>query len=172
MIQESGASLALLKKAHSLYGLSLATLGNRLNISLPARLTGHKGLVGQMLEKALGATAGSKAIPDFPDLGIELKTIPVNARGVPSESTYVCKVPLVPQVPSFVNSVLHHKLKHVLFVPIESDKSIPLSARRIGRAFYWHMDDGWFDASHFTRASARNYWPLGAMDTNSSQSQG
>ena len=38
-----------------------------------------------LLERALGATAeGSKAEQDFSHLGVELKTLPINAEGYPS----------------------------------------------------------------------------------------
>lgn len=130
----------LLGRARALYGLSLGALALKLHIELPSKLTGHKGLVGQMLEKSLGASAGSQPLPDFPELGIELKTIPVDSRGIPSESTYVCKVPFVSCPPRFLKSVLYKKLRHVLFVPIQADKNIPLKDRKIGYAFYWQMD--------------------------------
>ncbi len=46
-----------------------------------------KGWVGMLLELYLGAMAGSKPEQDFPELGIELKTIPVDAAGKPLETT-------------------------------------------------------------------------------------
>lgn len=47
-----------------------------------------------LLELYLGAMAGSKPEQDFPELGIELKTIPVDAAGKPLETTFVCVAPL------------------------------------------------------------------------------
>ena len=55
----------------------------------------RKGKAGERVERALGATGGSTATVDFPGLGVELKTIPVDgARGAPRESTFVCAVSL------------------------------------------------------------------------------
>lgn len=55
----------------------------------------RKGKTGELVERALGAHGGSTATWDFPDLGVELKTIPVDARtAMPRESTFVCTVSL------------------------------------------------------------------------------
>ena len=51
-----------------------------------------KGKVGDLLERALGASPTPGASHDFPHLGVELKTVPVDQRGVPHESTFVCAV--------------------------------------------------------------------------------
>ena len=53
-----------------------------------------------LLETALGATAGSKAEQDFSHLGIELKTLPINAEGFPLETTFVSLAPLVQKLRS------------------------------------------------------------------------
>jgi DNA mismatch repair protein MutH len=92
-----------------------------------------KGWAGQLIETSLGASAGSRAEPDFPELGIELKTIPLTASGQPKESTYVCSVPLN-QAGSlnWEDSWVRRKLNHVLWLPIEADPDIPIAKRRIG----------------------------------------
>ena len=60
------------------------------NVAIPANLQRHKGWPGMLIEKWLGASAGSKPQQDFPELGIELKTIPIDANFSPLETTYVC----------------------------------------------------------------------------------
>ena len=65
-----------------------------LNMPVPPDLRRDKGWVGQLIEVALGAKAGSKAEQDFAHLGIELKTIPINAQGDPLETTFVSLAPL------------------------------------------------------------------------------
>ncbi|MFT5521994.1 MAG: DNA mismatch repair protein MutH, partial [Enterobacterales bacterium] len=80
----------LLQRVQTIAGMNLASLAQSLNIQVPEDLRREKGWVGQLLEKVLGATAGNKPEPDFVGLGIELKTLPIDARGFPSESTYVC----------------------------------------------------------------------------------
>ena len=84
----------LLARAHALAGQSLATLAAQAGLPMPADLKRDKGWVGMLLERYLGASAGSKAEQDFAHLGIELKTIPVDAQGKPLETTFVCVAPL------------------------------------------------------------------------------
>jgi len=132
---------ALLARCHQIAGLTLGQLAAQLQQELPDNLQREKGIVGQLLELALGASAGSKAEPDFPHLGVELKTIPVNQQGQPLESTYVCVAPLT-QVTGLVfeESWVCRKLQQVLFVPILAERTIPLAQRQIGSAFLWRPD--------------------------------
>ena len=132
----------LIKRLDSLAGIRIGELAAHLGIEVPENLRRHKGWVGQLLEMALGTSAGNKAVPDFERLQIELKTLPVNPKGVPSESTYVCVVPLnnLKDV-NWESSVVRHKLSHVLWLPIEASKEIPLIHRRIGQGFLWKPDE-------------------------------
>jgi DNA mismatch repair protein MutH len=94
-----------------------------------------KGKVGELVERALGATGGSSATWDFPALRVELKTIPLDERGVPRESTFVCTLPLLgAERAEWETSWVHAKLGRVLWVPIEF---LPDGARRIGAARLW-----------------------------------
>jgi DNA mismatch repair endonuclease mutH len=91
-----------------------------------------------LLETALGATAGSKAEQDFHHLGIELKTIPINAQGYPLETTFVSLAPLIQNSGvNWQNSHVRHKLSRVLWIPIEGSRSIPLAERHIGTPILW-----------------------------------
>ena len=115
----------LLYRAQQIAGLTLSQLAAQLQEPVPEKLHHAKGWVGQLLEKALGATAGSLPEPDFQQLGIELKTLPVNRNGQPQESTYVCTVPLQNNHDlDWQQSWVRNKLKRVLWVPIESDKKL------------------------------------------------
>ena len=131
----------LLDRARQLSGLTLGELAQRLGRAVPADPRRSKGLAGEMLEAALGATAGSAPEPDFPDLGVELKTIPVDRSGRPTESTWVCVAPLtVEPGMTWENSLVRRKLARVLWVPVAGDKAIPLGNRRIGSAVFWSPD--------------------------------
>jgi DNA mismatch repair protein MutH len=132
----------LLSRCYKLSGITLSALAARYHQTLPPSLTQAKGLVGQLLELALGASAGNQPEPDFPNLGIELKTIPINNNGQPRESTYVCTAPInfAAEMESWEHSRVRKKLAHVLWVPIEADPTIPLAERRIGIAQLWHPD--------------------------------
>lgn len=128
----------LMHRAQQLAGFTLAELAAQFAQSLPADLQKDKGTVGQLLEMALGASAGSKAEPDFPHLGVELKTLPVNRAGKPLESTYVCVAPMTgATLQRWEDSWVCRKLQQVLWVPVLAERSIPLSERMIGRAFLW-----------------------------------
>lgn len=123
----------LLRRCHAIAGRSLSQLASALDEPLPRNLKRNKGWVGQLVELALGSTAASRSVPDFEALGIELKTIPINARGLPSESTYVCTVSLT-EIEDFTwkTSRVYGKMAHVLWLPIQADKAIPLGERRVG----------------------------------------
>ncbi len=83
----------LMARAQQLAGKSFAEVAAERQIHLPENLQRNKGWVGNLIEISLGAQAGSKAEQDFAHLGIELKTIPINAQGQPLETTFVCVAP-------------------------------------------------------------------------------
>lgn len=110
---------ALHERIATLQGHTIGSLAHTLGLTSPEDLQHHKGWLGQVLELALGTDAGSQSKPDFTQLGIELKTIPVTAAYQPLESTYVCTVPLQSlSTLTFENSSVHAKLSHVLWIPI------------------------------------------------------
>ena len=128
----------LLFQAQSIAGLTFGELADELHIPVPPDLKRDKGWVGMLLERALGATAGSKAEQDFSHLGIELKTLPINAEGYPLETTFVSLAPLVQNSGvKWENSHVRHKLSCVLWMPIEGSRHIPLRERHIGAPILW-----------------------------------
>ncbi len=86
----------------------------------------------------MGADAASRDEPDFTRLSIELKTLPINRRGRPCETTFVCTIPLhrVGEV-SWRDSRGRCKLAHVLWLIIEGERDIPLAERRVGAGLFW-----------------------------------
>lgn len=146
----------LLTRCNAITGLSVGQLANELNISIPTHPLQRKGFVGQAIEIALGTTAGTKAIPDFNELGIELKTLPINYLGMPAESTFVTSIPLLSvHKETWATSTCFSKLKRVLWLPIEADKTIPFQHRRIGQGMLWSpsnaqekiLEDDWSELS-------------------------
>lgn len=128
----------LLSRAHDLAGLTLGELAQQAGIVTPPDLKRDKGWVGQLLEWHLGATAGSQPVPDFVDLGIELKTIPIGYHGKPLETTFVCVAPLIGlQGLHWENSHIRHKLARVLWIPVEGEREIPLAERHVGSPLLW-----------------------------------
>ena len=105
----------LLNRAQSLAGYTLGELAARANIAIPRDLKRDKGWVGMLLELYLGASAGSKPEQDFPEIGVELKTIPIDSRGKPLETTFVCVAPLTGNSGvTWESSHVRHKLQRVL----------------------------------------------------------
>ena len=137
------SEVELLARAETLAGKTLQYIADQQKINLPARLVTAKGLIGELVEKYLGASAGTMPEPDFREIGVELKTIPVNKNGKPKESTYVCVVSLLPEDNNqWETSLVKRKLSRVLWVPIEADPAIPLNQRRIGTSILWSPSAG------------------------------
>jgi len=124
--------------ARALAGRSLGDVAREHGLACPADLRRAKGFVGSLVERALGARAGSRSGPDFPELGIELKTLPVDERGRPVESTFVCTIPLLRVADlEWENSPVRAKLARVLWVPVEGDRQTAPATRRLGEPLLW-----------------------------------
>ena len=107
----------LIARCKAIEGMSFSQLATALGMSIPTHALQRKGWAGQAIESALGATAGSKATPDFCSLGIELKTIPINHLGKPKESTFVTTIPLLTiHLQTWETSSCFAKLKRVLWL--------------------------------------------------------
>jgi len=128
----------LLTRANALSGYTLGELAQIAGVKVPANFKTEKGWSGQLIELMLGATAGSTPQQDFPELGIELKTIPVNSLGQPLETTYVCYAPLTGLTGvTWERSNVRNKLAEVLWLPIQGDREISPADRMVGTAFCW-----------------------------------
>jgi DNA mismatch repair protein MutH len=128
----------LLLRCREIEGLNFLQLAKLTQYPIPVQPSKRKGWAGTAIEISLGTTAGSKPIPDFHELGIELKTIPIGANGKPTESTFVTSIPLLTiHHQQWSSSQCYLKLKRVLWIPIEGNRQIPFEQRRIGRAFLW-----------------------------------
>jgi len=113
----------ILSKAKQLHGMTLAELARKLNQILPQTLLQAKGWPGQLVELYLGAQ-GIGAEVDFPAAQLELKTLPVSAKLIPSESTYICTLDSNLATDSFETSWLAKKMQRILWVPITNQKSL------------------------------------------------
>lgn len=128
----------LLTQAQRLAGYTLGELAALAGIATPRDLKRDKGWIGLLLEKWLGASAGSKPEQDFTELGIELKTIPIDSQGRPLETTFVCVAPLTGNSGVvWESSHVRYKLRRVLWVPVEGERTIPLAQRRVGTPLLW-----------------------------------
>ena len=120
-----------------LAGRTLGSVAAELGVAMPPDLRHSKGWVGTLLERALGATGASRAEPDFPALGIELKTIPVDEKGRPIESCFVASLDLGAVDLRWGTSAVRKKLARVAWVAVQGSPRIALAQRRCGAALFW-----------------------------------
>ncbi|MBK8010101.1 MAG: DNA mismatch repair endonuclease MutH [Deltaproteobacteria bacterium] len=133
-----GSVAELLARADRLAGHTLGEVAVVVGEQVPEDFRRAKGWTGRVVERVLGAHASSRAEPDFPRLGIELKTIPVDREGRPRESTFVCSVPLTQMAfETWPTSLVFKKLKRVLFIPVQADPDRPIASRRLGNPLLW-----------------------------------
>ena len=126
----------LRRRAAALADRPLAHIAREVGAPVPVDLRRDKGWIGTLMEAALGASAGQAAEPDFPALGVELKTIPLRDDGRPRESTYVCTAPLDGSMERTWEACwVRRKLATVLWVPILGTGAP--GARRVGTPVLW-----------------------------------
>ena len=140
-VEPPGSEAELVRRGRELAGCSLGEVADRLGAVVPEDQRRAKGWVGVLVEKALGATAQSRSEPDFPELGIELKTMPIGAAGEPRESTFVCTIELnrIPEI-EWDESRVKKKLDRVLWFPVQAAPEIPMRDRCLGEPLLWSPD--------------------------------
>ncbi|MBS0290855.1 MAG: DNA mismatch repair endonuclease MutH [Proteobacteria bacterium] len=127
----------LLARAFALAGKTLQDIANQQQDCVPNSLLHAKGWIGQLIEKVLGASAMNLDQPDFVNLGVELKTLPITPQGIPVESTYICSLSLPNPDRHWEHSRVKRKMTKILWVPIESHAQKPLGNCRIGTPILW-----------------------------------
>ncbi|WP_192506787.1 DNA mismatch repair endonuclease MutH [Pseudoalteromonas aurantia] len=128
----------LMQRVNDIAGITLGELAAQYQFKTPEHLLKEKGWPGQLLEYVLGASAGSKPVPDFELLGIELKSLPIGYNGKPLETTYVTTVPLTGLTgATFHDSNVKKKLAHVLWLPVLAERALQPIDRIIGSGFLW-----------------------------------
>ncbi len=131
------SKFALENSCNRIVGKTIGEIAKTYGVVVPKNLKHFKGWIGQLFEYALGANSGSKPVPDFEHLGIELKTIPISDKLKPLESTYVCNINLHNLVQqTWENSLVKKKISHVLWVPIISI-SDNIANRIVAAPIFW-----------------------------------
>ena len=128
----------LKKRLQRLLGRSLGELAALAQVPVPTGLMGAKGFAGQLIELFLGANAKNLPVPDFMELGIELKTVSLSYDLTLKDSTFICMADLKAErfIP-FQQSPLYHKLSSLLWVLVLAPSDLPLEQRPIlGFCFY------------------------------------
>jgi DNA mismatch repair protein MutH len=133
-------------RAEALAGHTLGEIADALDWRDVGAGLHAKGKIGDLLERALGAAGGAGATHDFPALRVELKSVPVDERGAPRESTYVCTLSLVEaDRATWTTSWVRAKLARVLWVPVVTPGLTPgltprraeWRERRVGDPLLW-----------------------------------
>lgn len=129
---------ALMRRARALEGRTLADVLADLGLYASQDPLRTKGSAGETIERALGANGGPTRVHDFPELGVELKTIPVTADGAPLESTYVCTLSLADaETQEWETSWVRAKLARVLWVPLVGAHGLAWQERIVGAPVLW-----------------------------------
>lgn len=139
----------LVVRAHALEGISIGELAHAIGATIPAGRSSTKGFIGQLLEKALGADPEALDLPDFPALGVELKSIPVANAFIlkPIESTFLASISMAyADRAEWETSRLRHKLASVLWVPVEGKWKGELADRLIRSPRLWRPTAAEFEA--------------------------
>lgn len=116
----------------------MAELADGLGLPVPSGRLRTKGWSGQLVERELGG--GEQAAgPDFANLGLELKTVPVDHDLCPLESTAVCVIdPVTIAGESWATSYVRRKLASVLFVALEvPEAATSVGDRRVAAVRLW-----------------------------------
>jgi DNA mismatch repair protein MutH len=133
--------IELMTRARALQGRRIGELAQALGVPLSDDPLRTKGRAGELVELMLGGQLSNSELPDFPKLGVELKTIPLDALGRVRESTFICAIDLrTVASESWETSRLWCKLRRVLWVPVQSADSGPVASRRLGRPLLWQPD--------------------------------
>ena len=131
----------LLQRLNAIMGRSVNELAVLAGVYMPEQSRQSRGYSGQIIELFLGADASNQSLPDFVDLGIELKTIPVSSDFTARETTFISAATINPEryIP-FERTSLYSKVRHMLFVILFAPKGLPPAERRILGYFFFQPD--------------------------------
>ena len=128
----------LKQRIDELLGRSIGEIAGQLSLSVPATTLKGKGFTGELMEICLGASSQSAPEPDFPQLELELKTMPVDVNFTPLESTFIAYAPVWGTIGHrFEDSYLYRKIQRILWVFIYAPRQLPLSSRVVAGYYFW-----------------------------------
>lgn len=119
----------------------------------------RKGDGGQLIEQLLGIQSSSTKGPDLPEIGLEIKTLPIDKEFRVLENTHICKITLPFSETDFFRSSLWLKTRHILFVPIIGQRKTPMCDKILAQPFFWQaqscdiecLKQDWFELSSLLR---------------------
>jgi DNA mismatch repair protein MutH len=122
----------LQKRLKPYWGLPVGSLSHEHN-------KGHKGWAGGVLEDVLGVLNKNGCEADFPEWGIEVKTLPLSPDFRVLENTFLSKISLPFTEGCFHRSRLYQKIRCIFWVPLIGERKASLEQRLIGKGFLWQM---------------------------------
>ncbi|QJC28370.1 MutH/Sau3AI family endonuclease [Enterobacteriaceae endosymbiont of Plateumaris braccata] len=130
----------LFLRATLMTGYCLSNIAEWLNLHIPINLNKDKGWIGKLIELyLLGSQQKNIFNQDIPQIGIEIKTIPINEKGNTINNTFICSLPLKNK--NFIiweKSKLYNKLSKILWIPIiTKNENVPFEMRVIGNPILW-----------------------------------
>ncbi|QJC29259.1 MutH/Sau3AI family endonuclease [Enterobacteriaceae endosymbiont of Plateumaris rustica] len=131
----------LFLRASLIIGHSLNDIAKWLNYNnIPLNLNKDKGWIGKLIELCLlGIQQKNIFNQDIPQIGIEIKTIPIDEKGNTINNTFICSFPLINKnILIWKKSKLYNKLSKILWIPIiTKSKNTPIGMRIIGNPIIW-----------------------------------
>ena len=97
----------------------------------------NKGIFGNLIEKYLNLKKNNKKQLDLNKLNLEIKTIPLNNKNYPKESTFICSIPQKINNIIWEKSWLLKKISNILWIPYQGDKNISFLSKKIYTPFLW-----------------------------------
>ena len=127
----------LIIKSNKISGIRITDFCKPFNEFFSEKTKKSSGYLGKILEIYLGTSGKNFPIPDFPNLNIELKSLPLNKNMLPKNIVKICSTSFFPLETnySWETSIVKRKLEKVLWIPFQSDKSVPYHRRRILQPF-------------------------------------
>lgn len=120
------------------HGLSLEQLHHMIYQTKPESI--GKGWTGRLLEQWLGVTNLNESTPDLPEIGLEIKTLPVSHKGRVLEHTFLATIPFPFREGSFRRSRLYNKIQKILWIPIVRKEKRMSFQDQIGAAFIQDLE--------------------------------
>ena len=133
----------LLKRAMKLAGKHIEEFRRPFDRLFDDSTKNSHGYFGKIMEIYLGASANNLPIPDFPNLNIELKTLPLNNKMLPKNDIKICSTSFFPIETNYCwsKSLVKIKIKKILLVPFQSGESLTYYKKKICRPFLFQLGD-------------------------------
>ncbi len=109
---------------------NILNIGYTQNINIK-KIKNDKGIIGKIIENIFQIKNKNDSDADWNDIGLELKTIPLNKKLNPKELTKICIIKKNNIKVNWEKSQVYKKIKNILWIPYEGSVKIAISKKRI-----------------------------------------